>query len=418
MQCNTKKVSPFNIWLMWTSVLLFFIYQFIPRSSFSSVLNEQFMDYFSLDNAGVGGLISCYYIAYTIAQIPVGIIIDKCSLRTVATIASALCAAGVSLFVLTQNCYFASIGQLLTGFCSAFAFILLLKIIATWFPVSKRAMITSITISVGSISPVVFGPAVASLANQFYWKDIMLIFSGIGIFISAFIWFAVMELPQEERTTKSTGGDLKQMLKKIATSKEAWILALFTMCLYSPLSAVGDMWGVAFLKKAYSIDAATASFGNNMLYIGLIISGPIFAALVSSLNSYRKPMLIAIVIGIAAFSAIVFCDLTLNAMFAMLFSTGIACGGMLTFAMSSLIFPANMSATVSSFINMASMVSGVILQPLVGKLIQLSWDGTIENGVKIYSTGDYKCSFFSVLVFLVFGLLFGIMMKDKHPNEK
>jgi hypothetical protein len=77
-----------------------------------------------------------------------------------------------------------------------------------------------------------------------------------------------------------------------------------------------------------------------------------------------------------------------------------------------------MGATISGFINMASMVSGIILMPLIGYIINLSWDGTMENGVRVYSINDFRWGLLSVLVFLVVGVILSLLVKDRSPQQK
>jgi hypothetical protein len=63
------------------------------------------------------------------------------------------------------------------------------------------------------------------------------------------------------------------------------------------------------------------------------------------------------------------------------------------------------------------MMGGVILLPIVGHLIDKSWNGAIENGIKIYSTDDFYCGFTSVIAFLLFAFILATLIKDKKPRQ-
>jgi hypothetical protein len=63
-----------------------------------------------------------------------------------------------------------------------------------------------------------------------------------------------------------------------------------------------------------------------------------------------------------------------------------------------------------------SMVSGIILMPLVGYMMNLSWDGTMADGVKFYSLRDYQCGITAVLVFLIVGAILSLMIEDKSTR--
>jgi MFS family permease len=374
------------------------------------------MKYFSLDAAGVGALASCYYFVYTFMQVPAGVISDKYSMKLIATIAVTCCAVGAFVFVSTSNSYIAGFGQMLIGFGSSFAFILTLKCITDWFPQNKIAMMTSCTMSVGCLGPVVGGPAVSCIVREFEWTHVIKVFSVFGLLVAVLVWFTIRD-KRKTQNSKQEHISLIDSLKMIVTSSQAWILALFTMMLYAPLSALGDLWGISFIKKAYGVDSTIAAFANNMLYVGVVFGSPFFAYLATRLNSYKKPMIGAATTATVALFFVIFCTgMPVEGIFVLFGIIGFACGAMLTYPLAIMIFPGSISATVSGFINMMSMLSGVILMPLIGYIINLSWDGTTENGVNVYSVIDYKYGLTTVLLFLIAGIITSLMIKDRSPN--
>ncbi|GHU16910.1 MFS transporter [Alphaproteobacteria bacterium] len=402
--------------IMWLVLLVFFVYQFSARS-FSPVLTEEYMKFFNLDAKGVGTLIGCYYIAYTFIQIPVGMIIDKFNIRIVATIAILLCAFGVALFVATSNCGFAGAGQMLLGIGSAFSLISLLKVVYIWFPPKERAVLISYTLSIGCCGPVVFGPIVAIVVEKFDWRTVMLVFSAMGFLVAALIWSVVREKKHEKSTPKKENIPVMKALKIIITSPQMWILSFLVMMQYAPLSSLADLWGVSFIKKAYDLDPAKASFVSNMLYLGVVFGNPFFAHLAVRIDSYKKTMMIGTITGAIFFSIIQFFYVPISVMFVLLFMVGFSSGATLQYALAPMSFPESLSATVSSFVNMLSMLSGVILMPLIGSLVDWSWNGTMVDGAKIYSVSDYKCGLFALFAFLVIGVVLSCFVKDRSPSE-
>jgi MFS family permease len=156
-----------------------------------------------------------------------------------------------------------------------------------------------------------------------------------------------------------------------------------------------------------------------MLYVGMVAGTPMFAYLSKVWDSYKKPMILGIVCATVSMAAIIFgTGLPLNVAFLLFFTTGFSCGATVGYALAMTAFPPSVGATVSGFINMMSMFSGVILMPLIGYIVNWSWDGTIENGVKVYNVNDFKLGLTSVLVLLAAGVLFSLMVQDRSPKEK
>ena len=96
---------------------------------------------------------------------------------------------------------------------------------------------------------------------------------------------------------------------------------------------------------------------------------------------------------------------------------GFSCGSMLAYPLALAIFPKSIGATVTGFVNMMSMVSGIILMPTVGFIVKYFWDGTLENGIQIYKISDFKWGLFPVLAFLGFGIILSFFIKDRSPTE-
>lgn len=427
MESNSQTASKcvpkdtFEAYVMWLLLVLFFIYQFIARSSFPSVLLKDFKEYFCLTAIQIGSLTGCYYFVYTFMQIPVGIIIDKFSIRLVSTVTISLCALGVFLFIATKNYYLAAFGQMLIGFGSAFAFIAVIKTITNWFPANKIAFLTAITISLGSLGPVIASPTIAYISRIYNWRSIMLVFSAAGLVLSALIWMCVKDKEVQKENSSINEKGIFDSLFLILKSPQAWILGLFTMALYAPLSSIGDLWGASFFQKAYHIDNEIAASINSMLYVGLVIGSPVFAWLAYKIESYKKTMFLASILGLASFSAILFCTmLPVSAVFVLMFLVGCASGGILTYPLGMMLFPRGISGTVTSFINMLSMVSGVILQPLIGFGMDFSRNQRVAQAVEQtpYTVSDYRLGLMAVLIFLIAGVIFALLMQDKSPKEQ
>lgn len=413
-----SKMSPYFVWGL---LVLFFVYQYIARSAFSTVLTEQYKGYFGLDSAGVGTLVSCYYILYALMQIPAGVLIDRVNLRFIVTIASAACSGGLLLFVSTPNATIASIGQMLIGFGSAFAFLCVLKACISMFPPEKQALMMTVSISIGCMGPVVGGPVVATLAKSIDWRSIILVFSLIGFVLTAVLWTLLGNIEEGEakgNTDSTHKFGVCESLKIIVSSPQAWIMAIFAFMQYVPLSALADLWGTSYIKQLYNADTAVCSLASNMMYLGIIIGGPLFSMFALYIDSYKKSMLIAVIGTVIAFAVVLFGGhyVPLYGTFILLFIVGFCTSAMFQFTLGALLLPKEVSGTLSGFINMGSMFSGVVFMPLIGYLIDKSWDGTIENGMKVYSLSDFQHGLMSVFIALVAAVIFVLLMKDKSPK--
>lgn len=411
---NQKLVYPVLVWLL---LALFFLYQYVARSSIPTTLTDHIMLHFGLDSAGVGALLGCYYYAYTFMQVPAGILLDKFGTRSIAAIATSLCAVGLFIFVCTTSTFIGAVGQTLVGIGSAFAFLTLIKYINSWFSPSQATTMTSISAAFGPIGPVCAGPAIAVLAHQMDWKDLITGFSFIGIGLAAVIYLLVRD---KKGVTENSGkSSLKDSILFILKSKQIWILSIYALMIYAPISALADLWGVSFLKATYpEINAAEASFASNMIYIGLIFGCPMLGIFSNYKKSHKIALVVAAILCVIPFAIILMCHVSYAMMCTLLFITGLgASGSALVFVSATQCVPSSMCGITSGFVNTLCMLSGVILQPLIGFIVKESWDGRIENGLPIYQANDYTLGLSSVMVFLIICLISSFFIKETYRKE-
>jgi len=66
--------------LIWSSVALFYFFQFILRVS-PNACTDSLMTAYNFDAATLGSIMSFYYIGYVIMQVPAGVILDRVGVR-------------------------------------------------------------------------------------------------------------------------------------------------------------------------------------------------------------------------------------------------------------------------------------------------------------------------------------------------
>jgi len=74
--------------------------------------------------------------------------------------------------------------------------------------------------------------------------------------------------------------------------------------------------------------------------------------------------------------------------------------------------PARMTATTIGFVNTATVGAGALLQPLVGLVLDASWDGTVDAGVRIYDISGYQLAFLSLPACGLLALMTAALVKE------
>jgi hypothetical protein len=64
-------------------------------------------------------------------------------------------------------------------------------------------------------------------------------------------------------------------------------------------------------------------------------------------------------------------------------------------------------------VNAMTVASGAILQPLIGLILDLRWDGAMIEGARIFTQADYRFSFMIIFFTALLGLIVCLSLKEK-----
>lgn len=67
-----------------------------------------------------------------------------------------------------------------------------------------------------------------------------------------------------------------------------------------------------------------------------------------------------------------------------------------------------------SVVNTGCFVGTALMQPLFGYIADVTWNGTLDNGIRIYSATDYHHGFLAMLGFTLIALVAGFRIKETY----
>lgn len=411
-------------WFVWSFAGLFYLYQFVLRNS-PSMMTEELMCDFSIEACALGFLSAVYLFSYSALQIPVGLGMDKFGPSRLLRGAIVLCAIGTAIFALSETFYLAFFGRLLIGAGSTCAFLGALKLATLWFHPERLALVVGFTLLAGKIGASLGQKPLGMLINTLGWREALLyVIVPIGLLLAAGIWIFVRDTPPEGPLAPvvETDTSLKTLfvrLKEIIIDRHIWALGIYGAFMYAPMLVFVDLWGVPFLMKLYNIDKTTAGEVTTMFYVGAGIGSPVVALISDYLRLRKIPMIIGAVLSILCNGIIIYMpNIPLSAMYGLLFASGFVFSAQpLIFASVCQITPHASNGTAISFTNMIVMMLGLVLQPLVGKFLEVAWSGGFENGVPLYTISDYRFALLSIPLCLVLTLLLMPLIPETFPRE-
>jgi MFS family permease len=408
-------VSAARALFIWSLAALAFGYAFFQRVA-PSVMVEDLMRDFQANATVLGQLSALYFYPYALMQPPLGALLDRFGARLMLSVAVTLAAAGTLAFALAPNLWLAYAGRFLVGAGSAVGFIGSMALAARWFPPRRFATMAGLAMLVAMAAGITGQAPLAAVIDRLGWRATMAYSGLFAVALAVMTVIFVRNAPGDNRLVSPASGHADGGANVLASlghafaRAEIWRIALVAMAMTGPLLAFGSLWGVPYIMTAYGLDRAPAAGLVSATLLGWAVGAP-FAGWLSDAIGYRQRVLVvAAGSNCALLCLLVFVPgLPLVATVALMFGLGAMGAAMsVTFALAREVTPPAYHGAVTGLVNGATVTSGAVLQPVIGAVLDLVWDGTMADGVRVYTAADYRIAFVSLLVWglMGFGLAF------------
>ena len=386
--------SSIRAYLAWFSISLFFFYQYILRVS-PGVMYEELSLTFNLTTEQFASLGAYYLYTCSLLQIPLGLLIDRVGVRPTILGSILLCMLGTlsQAIAPADQFWIVQLSRILIGLGSATAFMGALKVAADYLPAGRRALLMGATLSLGTIGALMAGKPLVYFLDLKGWRYTLLLTLVVGLVV--FVMNAII-LPKEKGKAKESGAnELKHFWQQIGAvfkNRPVILYAILAIGVYTPLSALADLWGTTFLKQKFMLARADAAQISMMMYMGLAVGSLILPWLSERYNALNRGIQICEVMLLVCFVALLYLPtLSLYSLISLLFLMGLFCGGeMMCFTGAALYTTRDNSGVTMGVVNTLNMLGGAILQHIIGLGLDWQWSGAYDTqGIRSYTTEQF-----------------------------
>ena len=383
----------------------------------TAVMADQLMADFNIGAASLGNFSSFYYYSYVAVQIPTGILADYWGPRKLLTAGALLSSFGAFIFASSASIQAANIGRLIIGASMGVAWVSILKLSTRWFKPNQFAVVTGLALCLGILGALSAGVPLRLLMNLLGWRSVIFGAGTITLIVSLAIWIFVRDDPVQKgydsyTTDFTTSNHIPKAsilsdLSKIFRYKNTWILSIVPASLIGPVLTFAGLWGIPYLTTHYGLSPVKSATLLSALLIACALGAPIVGAL-SEKTGRRKPIYFAaLCFSLIGWIPILFLHNIPLWVLVVLFSiVGFASSAIvvgMAFVKESV--PLALAGTVSGISNMGMEMGPMILQPAIGLVLDLRWDGLLENGIRIYDLNAYHMAFGVITGLSILGTL-------------
>jgi MFS family permease len=260
--------------------------------------------------------------------------------------------------------------------------------------------------------------------DAFGWRAVMVASAMVTAAVAMAAWVVVRDDPAERgyasyhpQARGHAGGDsVIAQLREVLSYRNTWLLFVIPGAFSGVLLTFAGLWGVPFLVSQYGFSTRGAAMLTSAMLVCWSVASMAYGPISERLGR-RKPVYVAgLVAMMALWSVLVLVPgLPVAALVALLIAISIAAGAFIvTFAYARESVPARLAGTVSGVANMGVMLGGMLMQPLVGVVLDARWTGRTVEGVRVYDFGAYQWGFALMLAWGAVSLALLAFARETH----
>ena len=370
---------------------------------------------FGINDIGFGYLLSAFGWTYAIAQIPVGIVLDRYGVKIVGRVSTffwsifSLLTAAIGSFGMLFG------ARLGLGLAETPAFPINSKATGYWFPTNERGVATAIFDSAAKLSTASGVPFVTVIMVNYGWRATFLV-TGVVSFLFFVAFYVFYRNPSEDKrlthaereyiknggaqpegvpTTGSVGGTFVYLLKQTKVWGLTIGFAAYGYSFYLLLT-----WLPGYLVKTFHMSLLSSGEYTAIPWLvaavaDLAVGGFLVDALIKrgyNPTHVRKTILVCgMLLGLSIFGATTTRDPNVAIIYITIALAGLAVSAPIGWSIPALIAPQGAVGTVGSIMNFANNIMSIIA-PIVA-------------GYVVASTGSFTNVFIIAAAVLVVGIL-------------
>ncbi len=348
-----------------------------------------------LTAADLGLLTSANFLAFAVAQLPLGIMLDRFGPRRTEAVLLLFAALGAFIFAAAGSAPGLIAGRALIGFGTSACLMAAFKAYVMWFPGKRIPFINGLQMAAGGLGAVTGTVPVEAALDFTDWRGVFVILGVMALVFSAVIFWAVPRRGSVETTGESFDSQLAGVAR-VLTSPLFWRIAPMTVASQSMFIGTQSLWSGPWLSDVAGLGRDAVA--NHLLLIAIaMVAGFLgMGTIAERLGRVGVKTVHVAMAGMGLFMCVQvllaaqWTALTLPAW--MLFGF-FGASGILSYAALPQGFPPELAGRVITGLNVFTFLGAFAAQWGIGAIINL-WPAAAGGG---YSPEGYQAAFWLMI---------------------
>ena len=218
----------------------------------NAVIAKDLVADFGLTPSDLGLLTSAYFLSFALAQLPLGVALDRFGPRRCTAALFCVAGAGALIFGLARDLTMLSIGRALIGLGVSAGLMGSIKAFTLWFPRERLTALSGWMIGIGSLGTLSATAPVEALLGPFGWRALFIALGALSLVAAALIFLIVPERalpPQADRWREQMA-----VIGRIFSQVDFWRLAAPLVICQASFQALQGLWFAPWLADVHGLE--------------------------------------------------------------------------------------------------------------------------------------------------------------------
>jgi MFS family permease len=359
----------------------------------NAVIAKDLVRDFGIAPADLGLLTSAYFLSFALAQVPLGVALDRFGPRRCVAALFLVAAAGALAFGMARDLAELSIGRALIGLGVSGGLMGSIKAFTLWFPRERLTSLSGWMIGIGSLGTLSATAPLEALLGPLGWRALFVGLAVLSLAASALIFFVVPE--RELPGRRETWAEEAAVIGRIFARLDFWRLAAPLVVSQATFQALQGLWFAPWLADVHGLERRSAAdylFASALAYfVASVALGRLADAAgkrgISQLRLYQAGMLL---------TAVAFVPIALGAReglaAALVLFAAASIAAIIAYSLLTQLVPASQTGRVTTASNLLLFGTSFVFQWGVGAVLGL-WPATEGR----YAADGYRAAFGALL---------------------